>query len=134
MKCLRCRITIPTDWENLAALCGDCAEIPDENKPERFTSRTLYPIMKTLLVLSLPAKPQADGRTQPCKEQWDLMCNTVKAEYLALGFVDPTRAAPISYTSEEIELWQALAAAGREMAAQVFTERTGKPHDPAFLL
>lgn len=29
-------------------------------------------------------------RTQPCKEQWELMCNTVRAEYLADGFTDPT--------------------------------------------
>lgn len=68
--------------------------------------------MKTLLVLSLPAKPAWMAAALP---------------------VNPSPA-PVSYTSEEIELWQALAAAGREMAAQVFTERTGKPHDPAFLL
>lgn len=107
--------------------------------------------MNTLLVLSLPAKPVL--RIDATEPGWFRVLQSVDSQFQsweclqwfrsqseAQDFIAtaslpvPAVPAPVSYTSEEIELWQALCAAGREMAAQVFTERTGKPHDPAFLL
>lgn len=105
--------------------------------------------MKT--TLTLPAKPEL--RIDTTEPGWFRVLQSVDSQFQsweclqwfrsdaeAQAFIAtaslpaPAVPAAVSYTSEEIELWKALVAAGREMAAQVFAERTGKPHDPAFLL
>jgi len=107
---------------------------------------------KSLLISSIdhPGSVALTQSAGPCKEashglhtvlRWEARCCKCRAVALTLparresAMPQPEQPAPVSYTSEELSLWQRLVVqSGPRLAAIIFERETGKPHDPAFLL